>query len=68
MARFRQPGAAAIVFMNTLVPTEARFSVRARIARRPCSASATPREAKTRAAASGIAASMAATAVRWRVA
>ena len=68
MARFRQPGAAAIVFMNTLAPTEARFSVRARIARRPCSASATPREAKTRAAASGIAASRAAITLRWRVA
>src|ERR1019366_1480828 len=68
MARFRQPGAAAIVFMKTLVPTEARFSVRARTARRPCSASATPRDAKTRAAASGIAASSPATTVRWRVA
>src|ERR1039457_203791 len=68
MARFRQPGAAAIVFMKMLVPTEARFSVRARIARRPCSASATPRQAKTRAAASGIAASRAAIAGRWRVA
>src|ERR1035441_10089425 len=68
MARFRQPGAAAIVFMKMLVPTEARFSVRARIARRPCSASATPRQAKTRAAASGIAASRAATDARWRVA
>src|ERR1039457_3436610 len=68
MARFRQPGAAAIVFMNTLVPTEARFSVLARIARRPCRASATPRQAKTRAAASGIAASSPATTVRRRVA
>ena len=29
MARFRQPGAAAIAFMNTLAPTEARFSARA---------------------------------------
>jgi hypothetical protein len=30
MARFRQPGAAAIVFMNTLAATEARFRARAR--------------------------------------
>ena len=36
MARFRQPGAAAIAFMNTLAATEARFSARARRARRPC--------------------------------
>src|ERR1700750_481539 len=35
MARFRQPGAAAIAFMNTLAATEPRFSARARIARRP---------------------------------
>src|SRR5438552_2645543 len=35
MARFRQPGAAAIAFMNTLAATEARFSARARSARRP---------------------------------
>src|SRR6266566_3505429 len=68
MARFRQPGAAAIAFMNTLAPTEARFSARARKARRPCSASAMPRQAKTRAAVSGIAASRAAIAGRWRVA
>ena len=54
MARFRQPGAAAIAFMNTLAPTEARFSARARSARRPCSARAMPRQAKTRAAASGM--------------
>jgi hypothetical protein len=47
-------------------PTEATFSVRARSARRPCSARATPRQAKTRAAASGIAASRPATAARWR--
>jgi hypothetical protein len=46
MARFRQPGSAAMAFMNTLAPTEARFSVRARSARRPCRASAMPRQAK----------------------
>ena len=68
MARFRQPGTAAMAFMNTLVPTEARFSARARSARRPCSASAMPRQAKTRAAASGMAASRAAMTGRWRVA
>ena len=68
MARFRQPGAAAMAFMNTLAPTEARFRARARRARRPCRASAMPRQAKTRAAASGIAASRAAMAGRWRVA
>ena len=68
MARFRQPGSAARTFMNTLVPTAARFSARARSARRPCRASAMPRLAKTRAAASGIAASRAAMAGRWRVA
>ena len=33
MARFRQPGAAAMAFMNTLAATEARFSARARSAR-----------------------------------
>ena len=54
--------------MNTLVPTAARFSARARSARRPCRASAMPRLAKTRAAASGIAASRAAMTGRWRVA
>src|SRR5690242_564750 len=54
--------------MSTLVPTEARFRSRARIARRPCRARAMPRQAKTRAAASGIAASRAATTGRWRVA
>src|SRR5690348_9804615 len=67
MARFRQPGAAAIAFMNTLAPTEARFSARARRARRPCRARAMPRLAKTKAAASGMAAS-AAMAGKWRVA
>src|SRR6266704_3287971 len=66
MARFRQPGAAAIAFMNTLAATEARFSARARSARRPCKASAMPRQAKTKAAASGMAASRAAMAGRWR--
>ena len=69
----RWPGSASRVrrrstFMNTLAPTEARFSARARSARRPCRASAMPRQAKTRAAASGIAASRAAMAGRWRVA
>ena len=54
--------------MNTLVPTAARFSARARSARRPCRASAMPRLAKTRAAASGMAASSAAMTGRWRVA
>ena len=54
--------------MNTLVPTEARLSARARRARRPCRARAMPRQAKTRAAASGMAASRAAMAGRWRVA
>src|SRR5271166_2589211 len=68
MARFRQPGPAAMMFMNTLAATEARFRARARIARRPCRASATPRQAKTSAAASGIAASSAAITARWRVA
>src|SRR6266571_9111031 len=68
MARFRQPGAAAIAFMNTLVPTAARFRARARRARRPCKASAMPRQAKTRAAASGIAASSAAMVGRSRAA
>ena len=68
MARFRQPGPAAMMFMNTLAVTAARFSVRARIARRPCRARATPRQAKTSAAASGIAASRAAITARWRVA
>src|SRR5689334_7554237 len=66
MARFRQPGAAAMAFMNTLAATEARFSARAGIARRPWSARAIPRQAKTRAAASGMAASRAATIGRWR--
>ena len=30
MARLREPGAAAIAFMKTLAPTEARFSARGR--------------------------------------
>src|SRR6185437_672399 len=67
MARFRQPGAAAIAFMNTLAATEARFSARARRARRPCKASAIPRQAKTSAAASGMAASRASTTRYWAV-
>ena len=37
-----------MAFMNTLVPTEATFRIRARIARLPCRASAIPRQAKTR--------------------
>ncbi len=57
-----------MAFMNTLAATEARFSALARSARRPCSARATPRQAKTRAAASGMAASRAATTGRWRAA
>jgi hypothetical protein len=68
MARFRQPGAAAIAFMNTLVPTAARFRARARRARRPCRASAMPRQANTMAAASGMAASRAAITGRCRAA
>src|SRR6266516_7711248 len=68
IARFRQPGAAAIAFMNTLAPTEARLSARARSARRPFRDRAIPRQAKTRAAVSGIAASRTATTGRWRVA
>src|SRR5208282_639098 len=68
MARFRQPGAAAIAFMNTLAATEARFSARARSARRPCRASAMPRQAKTSAAGWGMAATRAATAGGWRAA
>ena len=68
MARFRQPGAAAMAFMNTLAATEARLRARGRRARRPCRAKAMPRQAKTRAAASGIAASSPATTARWRVA
>jgi len=52
--------------MKTLVPTAARFSARALSARRPCRASAMPRLAKTRAAASGIAASSAAMTGRCR--
>src|SRR5579871_259749 len=68
MTRLRQPGAAATAFMNTLVPAAARFSARARSARRPCRASATPRQPNTKAAASGIAASSAAAAGRRRAA
>jgi len=54
--------------MNTLVPTEAAFRIRARTARLPCSASAIPRQANTRAAASGIAASSPDTTASRRVA
>src|SRR5580704_14517483 len=68
MARFRQPGAAAMAFMKTLAATEAMLRARARRARRPWSARAMPRQAKTRAAASGMAASRAATIGRWRAA
>ena len=64
--RFRQPGSAAMAFMNTLVPTEARLSARARRARRPCRARAMPRQAKTSAAASGMRLSRAATTGTWR--
>ena len=67
-ARFRQPGAAAITFMNTDPPADAAFSIRARIARRPCTARATPRQANTSAAASGIAASRSAATTRCRAA
>src|SRR5580704_7524249 len=68
IARFRQPGAAAMAFMKTLAATEAMLRARARRARRPWSARAMPRQAKTKAAASGIAASRAATTGRWRAA
>src|SRR2546430_841742 len=54
MARVRQPGSAAMAVMNTLVPAEARFSARARTARRPGRARAVPREAETRAGGSGV--------------
>jgi hypothetical protein len=37
-AKLRQPGAAAMMFMNTRAPTDATFSARARSARRPRSA------------------------------
>ena len=57
IATLFQPGAAAIVFMNTLTATDATLSSRALTARLPCSASATPSDAKTSAAASGMAAS-----------
>src|SRR5690242_2824610 len=68
MAVSRQPGAAARAFMPTLAATEARLRVRARRARRPCRAKAMPRLAKTRAAASGMAASAAAMAGKFLVA
>jgi hypothetical protein len=54
-----------MMFMNTLAPTEAMFSARARRARRPWRARAMPRQAKTRAAA-GMAASRPATTARRR--
>jgi hypothetical protein len=56
----RQPGAAASQLIPIDVATAPTFSSRARIARLPCSASATPRVAKISAATSGIAASSAA--------
>jgi hypothetical protein len=68
IASERQPGSAAITFMNTLAATAATFSTRARNARLPCSASAIPSEANTRAAASGIAASRPATSASRRAA
>ena len=68
IATARQPGAAAIAFMNTLTVTAATFSARARSARRPCSASAMASDAKTTAAASGIAASSPATRTSRRAA
>jgi hypothetical protein len=39
-----------MTFMNTLAATEATFSARARSARRPCSAKATPRHPREPAA------------------
>jgi hypothetical protein len=61
IARSRQPGPAASTFIATDVTTAVTLSTRARIARRPCSASAIPSVAKISAATSGIAASSAAT-------
>jgi hypothetical protein len=62
MARFRQPGADASAFITRLMPTQATFRTRARMARFPSRARATPSEAKTRAPTSGMPASRAATA------
>ena len=60
IARLRQPGAEARAFMARLMPTQATFSARARIARLPCSARAMPRAAKMTAPTSGMPASSAA--------
>ena len=60
IARSRNPCPAASMFIAMLVATAPTFRTRARIACRPCSASAIPSDAKTRAATSGMAASSAA--------
>src|SRR6266568_2661548 len=62
IARPRQPCAAASAFIASEIPMHAAFSTRGRSARLPCNASATPRDAKITAPASGIPASTAATA------
>ena len=60
IARSRKPYPAASMFIAIDVATAPTFRTRARIACRPCSASAIPSDAKTRAATSGMAASSAA--------
>jgi hypothetical protein len=60
IARSRQPRPAASAFIPTETATQQTFSVRARIARLPCNASAIPSEAKINDPASGMAASKAA--------
>ena len=63
IARSRQPGADASAFIARLIPTQATFRTRARIARLPCRARAMPSEAKISAPTSGMPASRAATGV-----
>jgi len=63
IARSRQPGADASAFIARLIPTQPTFSARARSARLPYKASATPSDAKTSAPTSGMPASKAATGV-----
>ena len=62
MARSRQPGAEASAFIARLIPTQATFRTRARMARLACRARATPSAAKISAPTSGMPASRAATA------
>jgi hypothetical protein len=62
MARSRQPRVDTSAFMARLIPTHARLSVLARIARLPCRASAMPKVAKMTAPMSGMPASRLATA------